>query len=199
MASTSEQRPPAAPVKPDLAVMRAMAHPVRMKIMDRLNMSGPATATELAGRVDLSPSATSYHLRALAKAGLIEEAEGRGDGRERTWQSKFLRYEREWDPDAPKEVRDAERGLVDALLARDESRVRRYLAEIDAEPAEWYNAGMFSQSLLTVTADELNTLNRQILALLEPYFQQNRPDPPPAARMVTAQVRTFPLESPLRP
>jgi DNA-binding transcriptional ArsR family regulator len=197
MASTSEPQPAAVPSRPDLAMMRAVAHPARLTIMDRLNMAGPATATDLAGRVDLSPSATSYHLRALARAGLIEEAPGRGDGRERTWQAKLLQYEVNWDPDAPKQVRDAALGMVDALLVRDESRVRRYLAEIDTEPAEWYDAGMFSQALLMLTAEELDGLNRQILALLEPYHRLNRVDPPAGARMVTAQVRTFPLEPPL--
>jgi DNA-binding transcriptional ArsR family regulator len=71
----------------DPAVMRALAHPARLTLMQHLGSVGPVTATESAEIVGLSPSATSYHLRALAKVGLIEEAPGRGDGRERRWQS----------------------------------------------------------------------------------------------------------------
>ena len=69
----------------DAAVMRAMAHPARLALLEHLRNGGPATATECAGVVSLSPSATSYHLRALARAGLVEAAPGRGDGRERLW------------------------------------------------------------------------------------------------------------------
>jgi len=65
----------------DAAVMRAMAHPARLALLEHLRNSGPATATECAGVVGLSPSATSYHLRALARAGLVEGAPGRGGPR----------------------------------------------------------------------------------------------------------------------
>src|SRR5512135_1184014 len=77
----------------DAAVMRAMAHPARLALLENLRNTGPATATECAGVVGLSPSATSYHLRALARAGLVEAAPGRGDGRERWWRVSAGRYE----------------------------------------------------------------------------------------------------------
>src|SRR5260221_7713240 len=69
----------------DPEVMRALAHPARLAIMEYLGGGNVATATECAQVCGLSPSATSYHLRELAKAGLIEEAPSRGDGRERVW------------------------------------------------------------------------------------------------------------------
>jgi DNA-binding transcriptional ArsR family regulator len=76
----------------DAAIMRAMAHPARLALLEHLRNGGPATATECAGVVGLSPSATSYHLRALARAGLVEAAPGRGDGRERLWRITAGRY-----------------------------------------------------------------------------------------------------------
>src|SRR5690348_6379348 len=79
----------------DPAVMRALAHPARLSILEHLMSGEPTTATECAAVVELSPSATSYHLRALAKVGLIEEAPGRGDGRERLWRSPFSGYQTE--------------------------------------------------------------------------------------------------------
>jgi len=66
----------------DPQAMRAMAHPARLAIMEFLSDGAGATATECAEVCGLSPSATSYHLRALARAGLVEEAPSRGDGRE---------------------------------------------------------------------------------------------------------------------
>src|SRR5262249_56777146 len=71
----------------DPHVMRAMAHPARLAIMEFLGDGAVATATECAEVCGLSPSATSYHLRALAKVGLVEEAPSRGDGRERVWRA----------------------------------------------------------------------------------------------------------------
>src|SRR4051812_30868928 len=67
--------------------MRALAHPARVASLERLMRGGPATATELGRVAGLTPSAMSYHLRSLEKAGLISPAPGRGDGRERVWQA----------------------------------------------------------------------------------------------------------------
>ncbi len=64
--------------------MRALAHPVRIALLDYLNLVGPATATQCAAVVGESPSACSYHLRTLAKWGFIE-ATGDGRGREHPW------------------------------------------------------------------------------------------------------------------
>ncbi|WP_422772815.1 ArsR/SmtB family transcription factor [Plantactinospora sp. WMMC1484] len=72
----------------DPQVMRALAHPARLGIMEHLSTTGAAvTATECAEIVGLSPSAVSYHLRELAKFGLVEQAPSRGDARERLWRS----------------------------------------------------------------------------------------------------------------
>src|SRR5947199_8496759 len=76
----------------DPATMRALAHPARLAIIGHLSGGRTATATECAEIVGLSPSATSYHLRALAKVGLVREAPGRGDGRERLWMSAMDAY-----------------------------------------------------------------------------------------------------------
>src|SRR3954453_23259402 len=65
--------------------LQALAHPVRMGIIELLSVSGPLTATELADRLDETPANCSWHLRKLAKFGFVEEAEG-GTGRPRPWQ-----------------------------------------------------------------------------------------------------------------
>ena len=136
----------------DAAVMRAMAHPARLALLEHLRNSGPATATECAGVVGLSPSATSYHLRALARAGLVEAAPGRGDGRERLWRVSAGRYEVSGVADLAPEGREALRALLESLLAWDDARVRRYLSRLDAEPGEWQDAAFFMDSTLQITA-----------------------------------------------
>lgn len=70
----------------DAGALKALAHPLRIRIYDILNQFGPQTASSLAERLGESSGATSYHLRALAKHDLIREVEGRGTARERWWE-----------------------------------------------------------------------------------------------------------------
>jgi DNA-binding transcriptional ArsR family regulator len=176
----------------DAAVMRAMAHPARLALLEHLRNGGPATATECAGVVGLSPSATSYHLRALARAGLVEAAPGRGDGRERLWRITGGRYEVSGVADLAPEGREALRALLESLLAWDDARVRRYLSRLDAEPPEWQDAAFFMDSTLQVTADELTALTQAVEALIAPYRKERRADPSPGTRPVSLTVRALP-------
>ena len=70
----------------DTSALRAMAHPLRIRIFDILSQYGPQTASSMAERLGESTGVTSYHLRALAKHDLIREVEGRGTARERWWE-----------------------------------------------------------------------------------------------------------------
>jgi DNA-binding transcriptional ArsR family regulator len=176
----------------DAAVMRAMAHPARLALLEHLRNGGPATATECAGVVDLSPSATSYHLRALARAGLVEAAPGRGDGRERLWRITAGRYEVSGVADLAPEGREALRALLESLLAWDDVRVRRYLSRLDAEPGEWQDAAFFMDSTLQVTAEELTALSQAVEALIAPYRKDRRRDRPAGTRPVSLAVRALP-------
>ncbi|WP_369217531.1 helix-turn-helix domain-containing protein [Streptomyces flavofungini] len=70
----------------DVAALKALTHPLRIRLLGLLRADGPATATELAAATGESSAATSYHLRVLAKYAFVTEAEQR-DGRERRWRS----------------------------------------------------------------------------------------------------------------
>ena len=176
----------------DTAVMRAMAHPARLALLEHLRNGGPATATECAGVVGLSPSATSYHLRALARAGLVEAAPGRGDGRERLWRITAGRYAVTGVADLAPEGREAYHALLESLLAWDDVRIRRYLSQLDAEPPEWQDAAFFMDSTLQVTAEELTTLSQAVYDLLEPYRKNRRTGLPAGTRTVSIAIRALP-------
>lgn len=179
----------------DPQVMRALAHPARMAIMEHLStVEGGATATECAEIAGLSPSATSYHLRELAKFGLIEEAPSRGDARERVWQAFSPSYYVESGPDADPDARAAEAALVEAHMARDSQRVRDWLRRAPDEPREWHEAAWLSDSLLLLTAEELGELNNKIHGLIEPYRRRVRTNPPEGARSVAMQYRALPID-----
>src|SRR5580693_2363001 len=77
----------------DARLMRGLAHPARLAILEHLVLDGPATATECADVAGLSPSACSYHLRALARYGLADEdPQSAADGRHRPWRAKFTAF-----------------------------------------------------------------------------------------------------------
>jgi DNA-binding transcriptional ArsR family regulator len=181
----------------DPSVMRALAHPTRLALLDYLSHSKDgATATESATVVGLTPSATSYHLRALAKAGMIREAAGRGDGRERVWQAIYRHYSVGIERgDMSAESLAAETAMVEAVLARQNEKVRQYMAGVHEEPQEWFDVATISESTLVLTARELAKLLKQIDELTEPLKRLNRERLPKGARTVIFQMRAAPTDS----
>jgi DNA-binding transcriptional ArsR family regulator len=178
------------------AGLRAISHPARLAAMQRLMMIGPATATELGETAGLSASAMSYHLRSLEKAGLIETAPSRGDGRERVWRSVHEGYTVDTLEGGSEEMRDASRDLIESVLLVQDMRIRRWLALSGTEPG-WIDTGYFYETLLNVTHDELATLNRKVQELLTPYRLGRRKNPPPGARQTSFVARGFPLADPV--
>lgn len=194
MGSVAEEQAASSGVRiSDPRVMRALAHPARIEIVEYLNTTGEVvTATECARLVGLSPSATSYHLRELAKYGLVEQAPSRGDGRERVWRSagSHLNIGAE---DREPETKAAERALVDLYLDRDARRLGEWLDRQDREPVEWQEASAVMGSTLLMTADELQALTDKVRELVEPYqMRGRRAAPPDGARQVKVTYMAFP-------
>jgi DNA-binding transcriptional ArsR family regulator len=179
----------------DPQVMRALAHPARISIMEHLGSTGAVvTATEMAGQVGLSPSATSYHLRELAKYGLVEQAPSRGDARERVWRSTSAGWSVASDKDEP-EAWAAERALIDVYLTRDFARLKDWFARQDTEPADWREASVLSGTMLLLTVDELRAVDQAVRDVLQPYSRRDRmADPPPGARTVAVHFAAHPVD-----
>ncbi|HEX2771474.1 MAG TPA: helix-turn-helix domain-containing protein [Micromonosporaceae bacterium] len=178
----------------DPQVMRALAHPARLTIMEHLSTTGEAvTATGCAEIVGLSPSATSYHLRELARYGLVEQAPSRGDARERLWRSSVQSWQLDLAPDQDVEVQAAEQTLLDVYLTRDFDRVRDWVRRARSEPKEWHDAAVIAGPMLLMTAEELQSLNDAVFKLWEPYRRRARQaDPPPGARIVAIHYAALP-------
>ncbi|MEE6261192.1 ArsR/SmtB family transcription factor [Plantactinospora sonchi] len=179
----------------DPQVMRALAHPARVEIMDHLNSTDSAiTATECAEIVGLSPSATSYHLRELARFGLVEQAPSRGDARERLWRSKARSFGVEAGPDSSQEARAAQETLIEVYAARDYQRIREWARRLGDESKEWYDATTYGGSVLMLTAEELTTLNEAVRELMRPYRRSDRTRPPEGARAVVVHYAAMPMD-----
>ena len=141
--------------------MRALAHPTRLALLDHLHAVEQATATECSEFVDESPSSCSYHLRALAKWGFVEEG-GRGAGRERPWRATAARIE--FPSDGIEAV-----VLRDELVARQQQRVRDALRREHEMPPAWRRATQTSSSTLELTTRELEELGERFEDLLDDF------------------------------
>jgi DNA-binding transcriptional ArsR family regulator len=152
--------------------LQALAHPVRLGIMELLTVGGPLTATELADRLDETPANCSWHLRKLAEHSFVEEAGG-GIGRQRPWQVRSTGLA--WDDvDAtPSELR-AGRALEEMLLQRQVTRFQLARAQlVDDGRREWAEAATSTQTVSWLTAEELDTLNLEIRELLGKYADRS--------------------------
>ena len=178
----------------DPRALRAYAHPVRMKLMGLLRTQGPLTATRAAALLGESSGTTSFHLRQLAKYGLVEEAGG-GTGREKPWRATSTSTAWSAVSDSP-EMAAAAGMLATVAAERYFEQLMTWLEFWPGEPAEWREAAMFGDRLLYVTAAELDDLGTRVRALVDEYFErQVRPELRPAgARLVTWLNLAFPSE-----
>lgn len=173
----------------DTDMMRAMAHPLRLALLDYLSSAGPRTASECAEAVDSSASNCSWHLRQLAQFGLVERSEG-GDGRERPWQVCQVGFSLgSFDPDSA--TRGAQLALVAAKLRHENELIERFLDTAEQLDPDWRDAAEFAGYGLSVTPAELNDLVEAVDALLRPYVTTIRTDAPEDAKQVHAGFRAF--------
>lgn len=176
----------------DPRALRALAHPIRLSLVGLLRREGPLTATRAGELLGQSSASCSFHLRQLAKYGLVEEAGG-GTGRERPWQAtaQFTGW-----PDATEnpELAAAADQLAAVIADRYFEHLMRWLEIKHREPAQWQQAASFGDTLLYVTADELAELARQERALIDKYLDRLvRPElRPPGSRLVTYLHLSFP-------
>ena len=178
----------------DPRALRAVAHPTRLKLLSALRRVGPLTATQAGERIGESPAACSFHLRLLAKYGLVEEAGG-GRGRARPWQATAMGHE--WASRGPGgEPDEASDLLTRVVVERWFEEALGWVERRAEETEEWAEAAVFDDRLLYLTPAELEDLNRRVAELVEPYVRRvTDPDArPDEARAVTFIQLGFPIE-----
>ncbi|TWV33078.1 helix-turn-helix transcriptional regulator [Streptomyces misionensis] len=160
----------------DVGTLKALAHPLRMKLYRLLFVAEAATASQLAEQVDEVVSLVSYHLRKLAAHGLVEEAEPRSaDARERWWQasSQGVSISGEDFRDAPEKAA-AHLAASRLFLDQRAEMYRRYLDERAYWGPEWTEAAHDSESLLRLTPGELAALKKDLHELIKRYDDEGR-------------------------
>lgn len=185
-------------VQLDAAQLRVLAHPLRARILGSLRTAGPATASMLAERLGESSGQTSYHLRALAKVGLVAELPERGNRRDRWWESAHDMTS--WSPgdflDDPDAAADAD-WLVGFATHVYADRASEWLERRREASDEWVAAADMSDYALRLTPQGLAELNAKLLAVLrEAVGQQAAPDDETAQPCVVL-LQSFPDPSAL--
>jgi DNA-binding transcriptional ArsR family regulator len=179
----------------DARTMRALAHPVRLALLEALTLEGPLTATEAGERIDESPTTCSFHLRQLARYGFVEEAGG-GRGRARPWRLARLGVRFTSVHDNP------ELGLAAAALDRVFrehflSRLQTWSETRQSYPEDWQESAGSHEFLLYVTSAELAALSGQVDALFA-HLKERLVDPskrPEGALPVEVLVFSYPIRS----
>lgn len=189
----------------DMESLKALAHPLRVQILDTLSTYGQFTASGLAERLGESSGATSYHLRQLEKHGFVREVEGKGTGRERWWERM---------PGAINlNATDIEH--TPATLAASKTIVRQWARSrsellddfqehgFDVLSTEWITATTVSTVNMRLTRDQLKEIVEKWDEFIDPLIVKYRGQNPPGSRPVQIHFNAFPVidaeETPLEP
>lgn len=161
-------RDPPRSISPE--ALKAYAHPLRLEMIRYLGDHGPQTATSLAKALGESTGQTSYHLRQLAKHGLVEDDPSRGTGRERWWKAASFSVDVPAlsDPSAAGAAR-----LMLSTMVRHRAETLQHWVNRGTVPEGWENATHHA-STLALTPDELAQLNEAVQEALEPFEQLGR-------------------------
>ncbi|MFD6698862.1 MULTISPECIES: ArsR/SmtB family transcription factor [unclassified Microbacterium] len=179
----------------DAGALKALAHPLRVRILDLLAERGPQTASSLAALIGESSGATSYHLRALAAQDLIREVAGRGTARERWWERprgrmSFPGPNDEMTPSG----RAAAQIVEDEFFRNRHQRLMDHLHRPQSEvPQEWREAAHHMTTMLDLTASQLQELTGRIDAVIGEAVQRYRGQTGPGVRRVTVRADLFDL------
>lgn len=179
----------------DLATLKALAHPLRVRILDTLGQYGPSTASALGTRLGESSGATSYHLRQLARHDLVKEMPEKGSGRERWWRRTpgsltlgHIEYK-----DSP-----SARAATDFITRQWQETRQGQLWEfvergMDVFDKDWIDASILSSASLRLTKEQLAEFTTAWMAFSQDFVAKHRDLDLPGSRPVQVHFNAFPL------
>ena len=176
----------------DSKVLAALAHPLRVALLYQLNALGSRTASQCAQALGETPANCSYHLRQLAKVGLVAREES-GDGRERPWRSVYtgLSLSPTLDDPDPEVVTAARASLANIEMEEHLRLARQYLRLEPRASKAWRDAASMASYSLRLTPEELESLAKALDAAIRPFIGLTRNDPPESAQPVHLDFKAF--------
>jgi DNA-binding transcriptional ArsR family regulator len=176
-------------ITPTPQMLRALAHPTRLKMLGMLRIDGPATATSLATRLGINTGQTSYHLRQLAQHGFVVDDDERGNGRERWWKAA---HQATITGDAP--VRPEDQEALDAYMQTVAviytQQLQAAVEEMSLLPRRWREASTLSDYHVRVTAEHAEALTTKMHDIFM-ELREDADDDPDAVDFVF-QFQAFP-------
>lgn len=188
------EHPPVGIKELDAESLKALAHPLRVRLLAALRLEGPATASALGRRFQETSGATSYHLRQLARHGFVEEEMGRGTARERWWRAahRGTRWSTSpWREDPA--TAEASAFLQHSQFAYEQRSVQRWYADQDSWPAAWVDVAASTDLDLRLRPEQLRAMADEVQAVLERYREQEEPE----GERIAVFFRAFPQREPL--
>lgn len=175
----------------DPQALKAIAHPLRLRLLGSLRMDGPQTASELGRRFDESSGSTSYHLRVLAKHGFITEDADQPNARDKRWRARHA-YTKWNDADFDDPVGSAAAQVMrDHQLDNVVSASRRFDTERDTWGPDWAAAAGHSDYAIRLSPQRLRRLRDRFLELVE---EERAADPGDAdTPMARIYLSAFPV------
>lgn len=162
----------------DSRVLAAMSHPVRRRLLDALAVDGPSTVSMLAARIGEAVGNVSHHMKVLAEATIVEEAQELArDRRERWW--------RETSPGRSWSTSTFKSDPVAAVVAEAAnslnfehqiSKVRAWNARSDSADPAWVDAAFSTDFWLVLSPAELAQLSVEINDLVGKWYGRAIPD-----------------------
>lgn len=181
----------------DITRLKALAHPIRIALLESLTRYGAQTACGVADRLGESSGSTSYHLRQLARHGFVREVEGRGTARERWWERVPEAIQTTSEMAKSPATRDATRMLAKTVTGGQSRAVNSFIDHSDALPGGWAETSILMGATLHLTLEEAQELSRQasehLDKLLSPYRGRDAVD---GTRPVEVHLNYFPLIDP---
>lgn len=162
----------------DPKTLRALAHPLRWKLINVLRTYGASTATQCAELIGESVASCSYHLNVLAQYGFVAEVPGKG--RQKPWQ--LVRRDLSLSSvGVDDETALAAQAASEAYLDQEFSSIRDRFRTKDREPLEWQEVVGTHTATEFLTAEEVADVHAKMLEIFEPYADrvenaENRPE-----------------------
>ncbi len=151
----------------DAAAMRALAHPLKWTLMDVLLTDGAATSTRCAELTGESQASCSFHLRQLARYGLVEEAPT-ASKKERPW--RLATVDQSWSRVQPDPARTQAAAELERVFVQHEfTTLLRWARTAESYGDDWQRASMRAGALAWLTAGELAGLRDHIEELMLAY------------------------------
>jgi DNA-binding transcriptional ArsR family regulator len=153
----------------DPTAIRALAHPLRLDLLELLGASGPATAAQCGRVLGVSQASCSFHLRQLAKYGFVEDAGPGRDRRERQWRAAHARLSVRLGAAGDAAVRQHIESLV---VEREMQAILDYSGRPEGADPEWQHKAGIVTAMVVLSPDDAVAIKEKLMEFLAPYVSR---------------------------